>query len=168
VANSSPAPAPAPAPSPQVQPFRQGFIGYLNVAGLHWRVMLRLRLEDEAWWRGRLWYSAEGGTEVWDKEEIVGRSAEELLRQARALAPDELIRRFSHSYDERRRYFALRALMDELIERGRAFNRLSVRAAAGGLAPERVTAALDRLEREMKGLVGGMRQVAAREGRLVE
>ena len=47
---------------------RQGFVGYVHVDGRQWRVMLRLRLEDEALWRGRLWFSEAGGTEVWDKE----------------------------------------------------------------------------------------------------
>ena len=35
--------------SPDIEPMRQGFVGYINVEGLQWRVMLRLRLEDEAW-----------------------------------------------------------------------------------------------------------------------
>ncbi|HEX9610697.1 MAG TPA: hypothetical protein VF978_02330 [Gemmatimonadales bacterium] len=153
--------------SPRPEPIRQGFVGYVNVGGIQWRVMLRLRLEDEAWWRGRLWYSEDGGTEVWDKEELFGRSPEELLRQSRSLASDELVRRFSHSYDERRRYFALRALMDDLLDKGRALNRISVRAAAGELSPERARADLDRIQHEMVALVDGMRQVAAQEARLV-
>jgi hypothetical protein len=158
---------PAVGPSPSVEPNRQAFVGYVNIGGVQWRVMLRLRLEDEAWWRGRLWYSEEGGTEVWDKEELVARSPEDLLRDARSLAAEELIRRFSHSYDERRRYFALRALLDELLEKGRALNRVSVRAAVGELSAERAQAELDRIQLEMKGLVEGMRQVAAQEARLV-
>ncbi|MGH7731276.1 MAG: hypothetical protein ACRENJ_08510, partial [Candidatus Eiseniibacteriota bacterium] len=63
-------------PSPDIEPIRQGFIGYMHAAGLQWRVMLRLRLEDEVWWRGRLWFSEAGGTQVWDKEELLGRSPE--------------------------------------------------------------------------------------------
>src|SRR5213594_4483792 len=89
--------------SDQSEPFRQGFVGYANVDGRQWRVLVRLRLEDEAWWRGRLWFCEAGGTEVWDKEELLGRSPEELLRQARALPTAELVRRFQESYDERRR-----------------------------------------------------------------
>ena len=153
--------------SPGPESIRQGFVGYVNVGGLQWRVMLRLRPEDDAWWRGRLWYSEDGGTEVWDKEELFGRSPEELLRQSRSLTPEELIRRFSHSYDERRRYFALRALMDDLLDKGRALNRVAVRAAAGELTPERARAELDRIQQEMVALVDGMRQVAAQEARLV-
>ncbi|MGH7699436.1 MAG: hypothetical protein ACREMJ_02810 [Gemmatimonadales bacterium] len=158
---------PAAHPVPQVEPIRQGFVGYVNVGGVQWRVMLRLRLEDEAWWRGRLWYSEDGGTEVWDKEELFGRSPEELLQHARGLATEELIRRFSHSYDERRRYFALRALMDDLLDKARALNRVAVRAAAGELTPERAAVELDRLQQDMKTVVEGMRQVAAQEARLV-
>lgn len=156
-----------PRSSPDLEPFRQGFVGYINVDALQWRVMLRLSLEDEAWWRGRLWFSEGGGTEVWDKEELLGRSPEELLRQARALAAEDLIRRFRASYDERRRYFALRALMDDLIEKARALNRVSVRASAGELDPTRARQELDRLHQEMRALVDGMREVAAKESRLV-
>jgi len=148
-----------------IEPIRQGFIGYANVGGIRWRVMLRLRLEDEVWWRGRLWFSEDGGTEVWDKEELFGRSPEELLRQARALDARELVRRFSHSYDDRRRYFALRALIDDLLEKGRALNRMSLRAAAGEITPERSRVELDRIQQEMKAVIDGMRAVAAYEGR---
>ena len=124
-------------------------MGYVNVAGLQWRVMLRLRLEDDAWWRGRLWFSEDGGTEVWDKEELFAPTPEDLLRHARSLGTDELIRRFSYSYDERRRYFALRALTDDLLDKARALNRLAVRAAAGELGPERAKAELDRIQQEI-------------------
>jgi hypothetical protein len=165
---SPPSPPATPAqPSPNVEPMRQGFVGYIHVEGLQWRVMVRLRLEDEAWWRGRLWFSEAGGTEVWDKEEIFGRSPEELLRQARSVSAEALIGRFRASYDDRRRYFALRALMDDLIDKARALNRIAVRAAAGEAAPERTRAELDRLEQEMHTLVAGLREVAAKEGRLV-
>lgn len=159
---------PTPAqPAPGAEPTRQGFVGYIHVEGLQWRVMLRLRLEDEAWWRGRLWYSEAGGTEVWDKEEIFGRSPEELLRQARGVAAEALIGRFRASYDDRRRYFALRAIMDDLIEKARALNRIAVRAAAGEADPDRARADLDRIQQEMQTLVAGLREVAAKEGRLV-
>lgn len=154
-----------PGPSPDLEPFRQGFVGYIHVDGLQWRVMLRLTLKDEAWWRGRLWFSEGGGTEVWDKEELLGRSAEELLQQARTLPAEDLIRRFRASYDERRRYFALRALMDDLVEKGRALNRVSVRVAAGEMDASRAQQELDRLQREMRALVDGMREVAGQEGR---
>lgn len=163
-----PSPDPARRPSPDnIEPMRQGFVGYIHVDGLQWRVMLRLRLEDEAWWRGRLWFSERGGTEVWDKEEIFGRSPEELLRQARATSAEALIGRFRASYDDRRRYFAFRALMDELIEKARALNRVAVRAASGETDPVRARAELDRIQQELQQLIVGLREVAAKEGRLV-
>jgi hypothetical protein len=146
---------------------RQGFVGYMHVEGLQWRVMVRLRLEDEAWWRGRLWFSEAGGTEVWDKEEIFGRSPEELLRQARSVSAEALVARFRASYDDRRRYFALRAIMDDLIEKARALNRIAVRAAAGESDRDRARADLDRIQQEMQALVAGLHEVAAKEGRLV-
>ena len=152
----------SPQPADSIEPIRQG---YIHVEGLQWRVMLRLRLEDEAWWRGRLWFSESGGTEVWDKEELVARTAEELLRQARALPTEDLFRRFRASYDERRRYFALRALMDDLLEKGRALNRIAVRVSMGELDPKRARTELDRLQLEMRALVDGMRDLAGQEGR---
>jgi len=151
--------------SDQIEPFRQGFVGYANVDGRQWRVLVRLRLEDEAWWRGRLWFSEAGGTEVWDKEELLGRSPEEVLRQARALPTAELVRRFRESYDERRRYFALRALVDDFVDAARGLNRVAVRAGVDGAYGLGATRELDRLERQMQFLVAGMRQVAGKEGR---
>src|SRR5436309_14683818 len=96
--------------SDQIEPFRQGFVGYANVDGRQWRVLVRLRLEDEAWWRGRLWFSEAGGTEGWDKWELLGRGPEEPLRQARALPAAGVVRHFQESYYDRRRCFAPRAL----------------------------------------------------------
>ena len=55
----------------------------------------------------------------------------------------------------------------DLLDKGRALNRVAVRAAAGELPPERAQAELDRIQQEMKALVDGMRQVAAQEARLV-
>src|SRR5437667_12908031 len=92
--------------SDQIEPFRQGFVGYANVDGRQWRVLVRLRLEDEAWWRGRLWVCEAGGTEVWGKEEVLGRSPEGFLGQARALPTAEVVRRLQEGYDERRLSFA--------------------------------------------------------------
>lgn len=153
-------------PSPDIEPIRQGFIGYMHAVGLQWRVMLRLRLEDEAWWRGRLWFSEAGGTQVWDKEELLGRSPEELLRQARALSAEVLVRRFTASYDERRRYFALRALVDDFLEKTRGLSRVSMRRAAGETEPGRARQEFDRIHQEMRALVEGMREVVGKEGRV--
>ena len=155
----------SPQPTDDIEPIRQGFVGYIHVDALQWRVMLRLRLEDEALWRGRLWFSESGGTEVWDKEELLGHSVEELLRQARSLPTGELSRRFRTSYDERRRYFALRALVDDLLEKVRALNRVAMRVSVGELDPTRARVELDRLQLEMRALVDGMRDVAGQEGR---
>ena len=144
---------------------RQGFIGYFNAEGFQWRVMIRLRFDDETWWRGRLWFSERGGTEVWDKEEIVSSSAEDVLSQARALPHEEILRRLKVSFDERRRYFALRALLDDLLEKGRQLNRIAVRVASGEMDRARAAHELDRIQQDMRTVVDGLRDVAGKEGR---
>src|SRR3989442_7623066 len=112
---SAPAPAPGPKPGPNGDPFRQGFVGYVYVGALKWRVMLRLHREMDGC-RGRLWFAEAGGTEVWDTEELVGQSPEELLRQARAFSAEELIRRVLASDREQRRFFMVRAGIHEADE----------------------------------------------------
>lgn len=144
---------------------RQGFIGYFNAEGFQWRVMIRLRLDKETWWRGRLWFSERGGTEVWDKQEIVSASAEDVLSQARALAHEDILRRLKESFDERRRYFALRALLDDLLEKGRQLNRIAVRVASGEMDRARAAHELDRIQQDMRTVVDGLRDVAGKEGR---
>src|SRR5437870_6954313 len=94
----------SPQPADSIEPIRQGFVGYIHVEGLQWREMLRLRLEDEAWWRGRLWFSESGGTEGWDKEGPPARTAQEPLRQARALPAQGLFCRVCVDYVESRAY----------------------------------------------------------------
>src|SRR5581483_1338855 len=127
------APAPAPAPRPNEGPVRQGFVGYVYVGALKWRVMLRLHPVVDGW-RGRLWFSQAGGAEVWDTEEFAGESAEALLRRARLLSAEELIRRCRSSAGERRRYFALRAVTDDLLAQVRALNRVAVGASGRACA----------------------------------
>ena len=144
---------------------RQGFVGYFNAEGFQWRVMVRLRLDNETWWRGRLWFSERSGTEVWDKEEIFAETAEQVLQQARALPHEEVLRRLKISFDERRRYFALRALLDDLLDKGRQLNRIAVRVAAGEMDRARAAHELDRIQHEMRTIVDGLRDVAAKEGR---
>src|SRR5207245_11377508 len=95
--------------SDQIEPFRQGFVGYANVDGRQWRGLVRLRLEDEAGWRGRLWFSEAGGTEVWGKEGLLGRGPEGLLRPARALPGAESVRGVQGSRGAARRAVAVRA-----------------------------------------------------------
>jgi len=144
---------------------RQGFVGYFNAEGYQWRVLVRLRLDQETWWRGRLWFSERSGTEVWDKEEIFGETAEEVLRQARTLSHEEILRRLKVSFDERRRYFALRALLDDLLDKGRQLNRIAVRVAAGEMDRVRAAHELDHIQHEMRIIVDGLRDVAGKEGR---
>ncbi len=105
--------------APNGHPFRQGFVGYVYVGALKWRVMLRFHLELDGW-RGRLWFAESGGTEVWDKDELLGPTPEALLQRARSLPAEELILRFRASYAERRRFLGLRAVTDDLIEHVRA------------------------------------------------
>jgi hypothetical protein len=132
---------------------RQGFIGYFNAEGFQWRVMIHVRLDDETWWCGRLRFSERSGTEVWDKEEIVGSTAEDVLRRLR------------QSFDERRRYFAVRALLDDLLDKGRQLNRIAVRVSSGEMDRERAAHELDHIQQDMRTIVEGLRDVAGKEGR---
>lgn len=150
--------------APNGDAFRQGFVGYVYVGALKWRVMLRLHPENDGW-RGRLWFAESGGTEVWDKDELLGASPEAVLQQARLLSAEDLIRRFRESYRERRRFFGLRAVTDDLIEHVRALNRVALRAAAHELDGPRVVREIARLQERMHFLVDGMRDVAGKEGR---
>jgi len=68
-----------------------------------------------------------------------------VLKQARALPHEEVLRRLKISFDERRRYFALRALLDDLLDKGRALNRIAVRVAAGEMDRVRAAHELDRI-----------------------
>src|SRR5260221_11889633 len=96
--------------SPDVEPVRQGFVGYINVEGLQWRVMVRLRLEDEAWGGGRLWFSEAGGAGGGGKEKIFGRRPAEVLRQGRGGAAARLGRGFPPPDSGPARHLHLRAV----------------------------------------------------------
>ncbi len=149
--------------APNGHPFRQGFVGYVYVGALKWRVMLRFHLELDGW-RGRLWFAESGGTEVWDKDELLGPTPEALLQRARSLPAEELILRFRASYAERRRFLGLRAVTDDLIEHVRALNRTALRAAARELDGPRAVRDIARLQERMHFLIDGMPDVAGEEG----
>jgi hypothetical protein len=102
---------------------------------------------------------------VWDKEEIVGSTAEDVLKQARLLPQEDVLRRLKQSFDERRRYFAVRALLDDLLDKGRQLNRIAVRVSSGEMDRERAAHELDHIQQDMRTIVEGLRDVAGKEGR---
>src|SRR5207247_1641410 len=79
--------------SDQIEPFRQGFVGYANVDGRQWRVLVRLRLEDEGWWRGCLWFFEAGGAQFWGQKEALRRRSARNAKRSRAREPSSGVRR---------------------------------------------------------------------------
>lgn len=107
---------------------------------------------------GRLWFSdAAGGVRLMDRGAIPGRSSDDVLALARRLTPPELALRYRRALAERRRFFELRRVTEEILTRIRYMNQISVSMRAGLLDAEGAAQELEITEQQMHELVDQLR-----------
>jgi hypothetical protein len=116
---------------------------------------------------GRLWFAdvslADSG--LMDRGGIPGRSREEVVALAQRLSPPELALRYRRALAERRRYFDLRRVTDEILTRIRYMNQISISMRAGLLDGEGAAQELDMTEKQIHELVDQLRAAAGIEAR---
>lgn len=114
---------------------------------------------------GRLWFAdtarPDGG--LMDRGGIPGRSLDEVVALARRLTPPELALRYRRALAERRRYFELRRMTDEILTRIRYMNQISISMRAGLLDADGAAQELELTERQIHGLVDQLRVAAGIE-----
>ena len=87
---------------------------------------------------GRLWFTEVGANErgLPDRAAIPGRTREDVVLAAKALLPDDLIKRHRRAVSEKRRFNGLRRVTDEIITKIRYMNQVRLSVAAGMLDAE--------------------------------
>lgn len=116
---------------------------------------------------GRLWFAevnlADSG--LMDRGGIPGRSRDEVVALAQRLTPPELALRYRRALAERRRFFDLRRVTDEILTRIRYMNQISISMRAGLLDAEGAAQELELTEKQLHELVDQLRGAAGIETR---
>jgi hypothetical protein len=98
-----------------------------------------------------------------DRAAIPGRTRDEVTALAHRLTPPELSLRFRRAIAERRRFFELRRVTEDMLAKIRYLNQVSVSMRAGMLDEEGAAQELDLVEKQMHELVDRLRFAAGVE-----
>jgi hypothetical protein len=114
---------------------------------------------------GRLWFAdvSHADSGLMDRGGLPGRSREEVVALAQRLTPPELALRYRRALAERRRFFDLRRVTDEILTRIRYMNQISISMRAGLLDREGATQELELTEKQLQELVDQLRGAAGIE-----
>ena len=116
---------------------------------------------------GRLWFAdarlAESG--LMDRGGLPGRSREEVVALAQRLTPPELALRYRRAVAERRRFFDLRRVTDEILTRIRYMNQISISMRAGLLDREGAAQEIELTQRQLHEQVDQLRDAAGIESK---
>lgn len=114
---------------------------------------------------GRLWFTDEKipDSAMADRAALPGRTRDEVVALAERLTPPELAMRYRRATAERRRFFELRRVTEELLAKIRYLNQVSVSMRAGLLDEEGAAQELDLTERQLHELVDRLRFAAGVE-----
>jgi hypothetical protein len=114
---------------------------------------------------GRLWFAEEEWEDegLPDRGIISGRSTDEVISAARALAEPELLARYRRATINKRRYLSLRAVTDEILSKVRYLNHVAVSMRAGLIDLDGAAEEIDYTEHQMHELVVKLRDAAGVE-----
>lgn len=114
---------------------------------------------------GRLWFSddAPGDKGIADRSAIPGRTRDEVIALAQRLTPSELVLRYRRAIAERRRYFELRRITEDMLGKIRYLNQVSVAMRAGLLDEEGAAQEVEVTEKQLHDLVARLRFAAGVE-----
>jgi hypothetical protein len=114
---------------------------------------------------GRLWFADTELTDsgLMDRGGLPGRSRDEVVALAQRLTPPELALRYRRALAERRRFFELRRVTDEILTRIRYMNQVSFSMRAGLLDADGAGQELEMTEKQIHELVDQLRLAAGIE-----
>jgi hypothetical protein len=115
---------------------------------------------------GRLWFADQRDPEVAipDRGALPGRSRDEVIALATRLTQPELALRYRRALAEKRRYFELRKVTEEILAKIRYINQVSISIRAGLLDKEGAAQELDITEKQLHELVDRLHIAAGVEG----
>jgi hypothetical protein len=115
---------------------------------------------------GRLWFTeeADATSGIPDRGALPGRNRDEVLAQAQRLTPPELALRYRRAVSERRRFFELRKATEDVLQKIRYLNQVSISMRAGLLDKEGAAQELDMTEKQLYELIDRLKASAGVEG----
>lgn len=115
---------------------------------------------------GRLWFTdeSEPDSAIPDRGALPGRNRDEVLSLAQRLTPPELALRYRRALAERRRFFELRRATDDVLQKIRYLNQVSISMRAGLLDKEGAAQELDMTEKQLYELIERLKASAGVEG----
>ena len=115
---------------------------------------------------GRLWFTeeADAGSGIPDRGALPGRNRDEVLAQAQRLTPPELALRYRRAVSERRRFFELRKATEDVLQKIRYLNQVSISMRAGLLDKEGAAQELEMTEKQLFELIDRLKASAGVEG----
>lgn len=115
---------------------------------------------------GRLWFTEESDAEsgLPDRGALPGRNRDEVLALAQRLTPPELALRYRRALAERRRFFELRRATEDVLQKIRYLNQVSISMRAGLLDKEGAAQELDLTEKQLYELIERLKASAGVEG----
>jgi hypothetical protein len=115
---------------------------------------------------GRLWFADKRDPEaaIPDRGALPGRSRDEVSALAMRLTVPELALRYRRALSEKRRYFELRKVTEEILAKIRYINQVSISIRAGLLDKEGAAQELDVTEKQLHDLVDRLHVAAGVEG----
>lgn len=115
---------------------------------------------------GRLWFTEEADAQsgIPDRGALPGRNRDEVLALAQRLTPPELALRYRRALAERRRFFELRKATDDVLQKIRYLNQVSISMRAGLLDKEGAAQELDLTEKQLYELIERLKSSAGVEG----
>jgi hypothetical protein len=114
---------------------------------------------------GRLWFTETSWDDagIPDRAAFCGRTPEDALVLAQRLTPDDLTHRYHRAVAEKRRFHALRKVMDEMLAKVRYMNQLSISMRAGLVDLDGAAQEIDGAEQQLHEIVDRLRHVAGLE-----
>ena len=115
---------------------------------------------------GRLWFTEESDAQsgIPDRGALPGRNREEVLALAQRLTPPELALRYRRALAERRRFFELRRATEDVLQKIRYLNQVSISMRAGLLDKEGAAQELELTEKQLYELIERLKVSAGVEG----
>ena len=146
-----------------VQPPTQTHISSLYLDGGRISVSLRI-VFDGIEFVGKLWFTDEslGEQAINDRALLPGRTRDEALALAVRLSPEELVLRYRRALSEKRKFHELRRATDEVLNKIRYLNQVSLSMQRGLLDTEGASQELELTEKQLHALIDQMRNYAGR------
>ena len=115
---------------------------------------------------GRLWFTEEADPQsgIPDRGALPGRSRDEVLALAQRLTQPELALRYRRALAERRRFFELRRATEDVLQKIRYLNQVSISMRAGLLDKDGAAQELELTEKQLYELIERLKTSAGVEG----